>query len=285
MGTDYAGLGVKYRPSGEPIIHEYLASPAQAKDVIYSVQAAQKAFPELSKRWVAIGHSQGGGAVWGIAQHAATNDIDGYLGGVSMAPYTNILEEQKTNLANALGAVMVPAIESIYPDFKASDTLTPEGEAIITLIQEYDAGISTGVSMITGVNLFKSNWRQSHHFQKFQHLTCNGGKPTKRPLFIAHGTVDAVLSESQVRSIVHTTAGVNPEASITYHALEGVSHVGAVLASQRSWMKWIAERFAGDAAEAGCRIEVIKGARGETHQMDQNWYLESATEPWQAPGP
>lgn len=60
VATDYAGLGVHRRPSGDLITHEYLASPSHAKDVGYAVQAAQSIFPELSKRFIVLGHSQGG---------------------------------------------------------------------------------------------------------------------------------------------------------------------------------------------------------------------------------
>jgi hypothetical protein len=68
VAADYAGLGLGKDAAGKPIIHEYLASPAQANDVIYSVQAARAAFPELSKQFVVMGHSQGGGAAWTAAQ-------------------------------------------------------------------------------------------------------------------------------------------------------------------------------------------------------------------------
>lgn len=47
VGTDYAGIGVHKHESGEPLVHQYLASPSHANDVVYAVQAAQRAFPEL----------------------------------------------------------------------------------------------------------------------------------------------------------------------------------------------------------------------------------------------
>lgn len=68
VATDYAGLGVGLDEKGDKILHEYLASPAAANEVVYSVQAARQAFPELSKDFVVMGHSQGGGAAWAVAQ-------------------------------------------------------------------------------------------------------------------------------------------------------------------------------------------------------------------------
>ncbi|KAL8753448.1 MAG: hypothetical protein Q9199_005045 [Rusavskia elegans] len=66
---DYAGLGVSKTAKGEKIVHQYLACPAHANDVVFAVQAAQSVWKdELSKDWVVIGHSQGGGAAWAVAE-------------------------------------------------------------------------------------------------------------------------------------------------------------------------------------------------------------------------
>ena len=65
VGTDYAGLGVHKDESGEPIVHESLAPPSHANDVVDAVQAAQNAFPELSQEFVVIGYSQGNGGTLG----------------------------------------------------------------------------------------------------------------------------------------------------------------------------------------------------------------------------
>ena len=61
IATDYAGLGT-------PGPHQYDNKIPQANDVVYSVPAARAAVPSLGRRWVTIGHSQGGVAVWGVAE-------------------------------------------------------------------------------------------------------------------------------------------------------------------------------------------------------------------------
>ena len=68
VATDYAGLGIHRDAEGNPITHTYLATPAHANDIVFAVQAARTAFPEmLSKDFVTVGHSQGGGATWAVA--------------------------------------------------------------------------------------------------------------------------------------------------------------------------------------------------------------------------
>src|SRR5277367_2755594 len=61
VAADYAGLGT-------PGPHQYDNKIAHANDVVYSVPAARAAVPSLGRRWAAIGHSQGGVAVWGVAE-------------------------------------------------------------------------------------------------------------------------------------------------------------------------------------------------------------------------
>ncbi|KAF5240308.1 hypothetical protein FANTH_9568 [Fusarium anthophilum] len=91
VATDYAGLGNNYTT------HKYCSFPAHVNDLYYSVMAASKAFGYiLSEDWISVGHSQGGGAVWKLAeskfvQHAVS-DAGRYLGTVAISPATTILD-------------------------------------------------------------------------------------------------------------------------------------------------------------------------------------------------
>ena len=124
VAPDYAGLGISKGYGGQPITHEYMASPAQANDIVYSVQAAREAFPRLN-RFVVVGHSQGGSAAWPTA---GKETIDGYLGSVAISPVTNILS-QPDPLRSIIIANMTPGIAAKDGDFKATDLLTEEGRA------------------------------------------------------------------------------------------------------------------------------------------------------------
>ena len=89
VAADYLGLGVTKDYTGKPISHPYLASTSHANDLFYAVQAAQAAqaaFPKLSKNFVVFGHSQGGVAAWGAAQRQAVIPVQGYLGSIAASP-------------------------------------------------------------------------------------------------------------------------------------------------------------------------------------------------------
>lgn len=87
VAPDLAGLGIDRYADGTKIVHPYLSNPSHANDMFYSVEAAQKAWPEaLSEYFVLMGHSQGGGAAWGAAQRQARRPVAGYLGAVAGSP-------------------------------------------------------------------------------------------------------------------------------------------------------------------------------------------------------
>lgn len=118
--TDYSGQGVPRDAKNNSITHKYLASPSLADDVFYSVQAAQSAFPELSKDFVVIGHFEGGGAVWASAQRQVKEPASGYLGAVVVSLVTNVLEERGPEAA-VLAVAIAPGIAVAIPGFETTD--------------------------------------------------------------------------------------------------------------------------------------------------------------------
>lgn len=285
VGTDYAGLGVREHSSGKPIVHEWLAPPSQAKDVVYSVEAAQAAFPELSKNFVVIGHSQGGGAAWSVAQWAATTSIPGYLGAIAVSPYTDIIEEQ-SDFSEIIAAAMCPGLASLYPDFEPGDLLTSEGKRRLDMVQKTGAEVSSAITLLSGVDLVKPDWKENIHLQRHMLSTSNGGNAIKGPLLITHGKSDPVLSVAVVDAAVKRTCDLFPSSQIEYISLPGVTHVSALAASQRLWMDWIAARFAGENVKSTYDCYELANARPESSQQSaQNWYLESATQPYHLFGP
>ena len=283
VATDYAGLGVPKYPSGQPIVHEYLASPSQASDILHSVSAARAAFPELSMEWLVIGHSQGGGAAWSVAQRAALTTIPGYLGAIAVSPYTSLREEQ-SDLCKLVTAATCPGIASAFPDFSPGDLLTAEGEERLNMVHQTSAAIGSAVTLLSGVDILKPNWKENTHYRRYQALTSNGGEAIEGPLLVVHGKSDPILSVAVVENAARKTARLFPSSQLEYVVLPNITHDSALVASQRLWMDWIRDRFAGRAVESGCHFHELTHARPyATQQNDQNWYLESVSKPYHAP--
>ena len=134
VAPDYVALGISKTNDGEDITLQYLANSAAANDVVYAVQAAQQAFAKLSSDFVVIGHSQGGGAAWGVAERQAVTPIKGYLGAIAVSPVTNILELPVSDnpLIPLLAVYMVPTMQDLYPNFDPREFFTEGGLASIS---------------------------------------------------------------------------------------------------------------------------------------------------------
>jgi pimeloyl-ACP methyl ester carboxylesterase len=95
-----------------------------------SIPAAHAAVAELGRKWVAIGHSQGGIAVWGVAElEARLNDPD-YAGAISVAGDMNF-ETYEAHDAETFDAVTMLywpytafGIKAGYPTFDVQRMLT-----------------------------------------------------------------------------------------------------------------------------------------------------------------
>lgn len=115
--TDYAGLGNNHTS------HKYTSFQAQANDIYYAVQAARKAFGNiLTREWISIGHSQGGGSVWKLAESPLVQDAaTGYLGTVALAPPAHIIDMAIINFKDypmpAISATLTLAIKRAVPSY------------------------------------------------------------------------------------------------------------------------------------------------------------------------
>ena len=288
VATDYAGLGVSKDVSGEPIVHEYVAAPAHANDVVYSVLAARAAFPELSKSWVATGHSQGGMAVWAVAERQVKKPVDGYLGAVPVSPPTRIIDEPG-ELSAVLGWTIAPVIAATDPEFDLEDVLTAEGLQAWSMVRKIRTGMVTSLALLmgmlkSGVTLTKPDWKQNKHMVDFQERAQVGRKPFAGPMLVVFGEADPRLSIDIATKTVEETANAFPKSNLIYVTLPEVMHNGALTAGLKISADWIADRFRGVKAEGGYQRSKITPLRpAASYVKEQNWFLAPATDYYHVP--
>ena len=247
VATDYAGLGVGKDYTGKPIVHEYLSFPSHANDIIYSVGAAQQAFAELSKSFVVIGQSQGGGAAWACSQRQAIKPVDGYRGAVAVSPPTKVLDESG-EFGPLLGIGICPTVAATDPNFEMATVLSQAGLQYWDTVGKIGADMATAAALYlgtvqTGVELLKPHWKNNEHLQRFQERTHNGGKAIGGPLLVIHGESDTRVAGTVVSKAVEETVRLHPSSQLTYLTLPEVTHAPALPAAQRIWIQWIASRF------------------------------------------
>ena len=283
VATDYAGLGVSRTGTNGPIDHEYLAGPAPANDVFYSVQAAQTAFPELSKHFAVAGHSQGGHAAWAVAQRQAIEPVDGYLGTVALSPVTNLLKEPSPmREILMLGAIF--GFPQIYPSFDLSEVLNDAGVQRIKLLREVGGNTATIGPLLADQPYLRNGWTENPTVVDFVNRTMTGDKRIAGPLLVVQGESDVMLDFNVTKAAVESTSAKFPDAHIEFVSLPGVSHPGALTSCLSVWQEWIAQRYAGVPTAKGLKRTMVKAAAPvDAYQADLNWWIAPAIEFYQTP--
>ena len=265
IGTDYAGLGISRDWNGNLIPHQYGAAPACANDLLYSVQAAQAAWPgTFSNKFVLLGHSQGASCVWNAAQRLANQPIEGYLGGIAAAPLTDLSAFTSQIPSASLPSLLAglgQAIHSIFPSFNISDFLTPLGIRFTNFLQTNIQGVaSSRTTLFSHPNLLNPSWNTSPHLPAFYSISSSGRKPFAGPLLVLQGEADEVINPNLTAKTVNETCQACPDSQLYFQTFPGTQHNPLMYASRLLWMEWIADRFREvplDDGEGGGRCERI----------------------------
>ncbi|KAK3072763.1 hypothetical protein LTR53_006225 [Teratosphaeriaceae sp. CCFEE 6253] len=281
VAPDYAGLGV---PNG---ISQYFMLPAQANDLFHAIAAAQSEWPSLlSKEFVLAGQSQGGGVAWSAAQRQHKRPVDGYLGTMTASPFTDVLaaiEADAVPQNNARVAGIAQGLNTVLPEFRLSDWLTPVGVARWNLVHEiFACGITGGqLSAAEGgkLQILQDGWNASWSAQWYTKAVKNGGQPFAGPMLVLQGTEDPNANEPVTSKSVNETCALFPASQLEYIRYENITHVPVLYAGYHTWLDWIHDRFAGVAVPEGCVQRTLSPPRGINGAAfkawgGQNWFLE-----------
>lgn len=201
VATDYAGLGT-------PGPHEYDNKIAQANDVVYSVPAARAAVRALGARWVAIGHSQGGVAVWGVAELEATAHDPNYVGGISVAGDMDFdwYEVHDSHTYTTDTALYWPltafGIKASYPSFNPARLLTTP------FLERYPDVTTKGcwyyayaaAAEVSGQSAVRPGWQRIPELKRYNADNRSATKPIKGPLLILAGDDDQSVNFANIKS-------------------------------------------------------------------------------------
>ena len=285
---DYAGLGVGSDAPGHPV-HQYLAGMAGANDVVNAFLAAQQAWPEqLSREWVTMGHSQGGGVAWAVAQREVNTPTEGYLGAIAGSPVTDLFGGGGTAAEN-VAAVIANWVSSYFPSFELSDWLTPVGIGRLDVLRQVQGGVGTFLAISAVLDrgnapvFVKDGWNETWYYDQLRENTDidrDGGQRHRGPLLVLQGTADPLVSYNVTSRVVSDTCRKFPESQLDYVVGNGTMHVPTLDATQMVWLDWIKERFEGKPVAKGCKREEVFSFRpfGE-YQLTRTSYEQWAGAP------
>ncbi|OKL58723.1 hypothetical protein UA08_06311 [Talaromyces atroroseus] len=305
VAPDYAGLGVNSLPNGRKIGHPWLSGPAQANDLANAVIAARKAFPSLLTAdgpFVAMGHSQGGGATWAFAEKQVKEPISGYKGAVAIAPPTRTFDHLRNAFSNitepwaqviiAGQPKLIAAVTAVFPSYNYSGLTPVSYDRWFNVLEPLDGCLPTDSLAFTNVTvdeLVVPNWYDAPEVQKYAELAESGRKQFKGPLLVVSGEADIVVPLDTVEPAVDDTCKMLKQEhwneSLEFVSYSAMDHFPSIQASQMKWLPWIKDRLSGaPGPRAGCLKNAVTGFRTEnTVQTAMPNFLEgwaSAEESW-----
>lgn len=278
VATDYAGLG-----TDSP--HQFLAYDAQAHDLIYSVSAARTAASEflvaedwvqvqhqsvphpdsetvpseLSEEWVSIGHSQGGGTTIRAAEilrHPSLSDVQGYLGGVALAPgvrLPQLFEHLEDHSAHGFHVLLHHGVKNTYPKFELRSVLQQGALEHAHVAQNgcLSSVVNTVYGSISRGELLRDDWGSAQYMRRFLRENTVGTSRLAGPMLVAHGTGDHLVPISLVDATVEDMCG--NDATVMYRTYDGAGHGVHNPDAAGDVRKWVEDRFAGIEAPTNCR--------------------------------
>jgi pimeloyl-ACP methyl ester carboxylesterase len=249
VATDYTGLGTNFP-------HQYLAMDALAQDVINSVRAARAVLPQLSPKWVTVGHSQGGFAVLRVAELESQIQDPNYLGAVALAPATDLMANAEYIAQNnpvgdiGLFPYIAFSIKSVFPQFEFTEMLSREAAARIGLVEHEYCLIPTLIAFGTKKTL-APDWVRDDYVQKYFAENRPYLQTAFGPIFVGQGLADIDVLPSITASAVSRMCKEGD--IVEYKTYPHLDHDGLVFGSFSDQIRWIQARFAGAPAESNCR--------------------------------
>ena len=251
VATDYAGLGT-------PGPHQYDDKIPQANDVVYSVPAARVAVPSLGAKWVAIGHSQGGVAVWGVAEIEVSRNDPDYAGAISVAGDMSFeaYEAHDADTFDAITDLYWPftafGIKASYPSFSVERMLTPP------VLARYRDVTTKGcwyyayaaLKEIGAQRAVNPGWDRAPELRRYNEDSRSANKPIRGPLLVLAGDDDHSVSIANIAAGVKAACGIG--LAIEYRHRPGLDHDPLMQETTPEQLDWARDRLAGRPWAGNC---------------------------------
>lgn len=251
VATDYAGLGT-------PGPHQYDNKIPNANDVVYSIPAARAAVRSLGRRWVAIGHSQGGVAVWGVAELEAGLRDQTYAGSISVAgdldfeafeAHDAAAIDTVTNLYWPLTAF---GIHASYPSFDVAGMLAPPVLAVYDEVTTKGCWYYAYATLLEvgPVRAASDTWNRSDELRRYNADNRSGTRPIRGPFMVLAGDDDRSVAIANIEAGVRDAcrAGL----AVEYVHRPGLDHDPLMEKTIGEQLRWARQRLLGEAWSGNC---------------------------------
>jgi pimeloyl-ACP methyl ester carboxylesterase len=245
VATDYTGLGTRFR-------NAFSDMQSNATDVSNSIPAARSAVPQLGRKWVALGTSEGGMAVAALAELETEVRDANYLGGIAIsgvAETKDLYEHLAQGPSHDVLAFLAYGIKTVYPEFQPGDMLTEKALTLYHQIEEACAIAQTGREIAAG-EMLKPHWQDDKYVKQYFARNTLGQKPAYGPLLVISGETDPALPLPATAPVIARMCKQGDRIQFEkYPDPDPRSLAGNSVMSQ---ITWIRARFSGAQAPANC---------------------------------
>lgn len=241
VATDYAGLG-----SESPVA--YMDRIGNAQDIIYSVEAAQKADLQLGNRWIAVGHSAGAHAAGGVAMLQSDIKDPDYLGFASLSGLQNARPPMVgiTKRDPSLAVLLCVSVKNRFPEFDFNTVFTEKGIEFVEQIKVRCQGPGFGRPEPHGlqpVAILKEDWDQVPYVDDYFKLDETETKHHRGPALIVIGENEETwtLKNDREKAKLICEQGQAVQLSM----IPGGNHFNLLDKSIDVQLDWFSKRFSG----------------------------------------
>jgi pimeloyl-ACP methyl ester carboxylesterase len=240
--TDYVGLG----PVGE--LHPYLSKPSEGNAVIDAVRAVRQIREaHAGKRWVSIGHSQGGHGALSAAE-LARRYAPGLklVGTVALSPaamFDRVYGGVDPIVTAVLTTMGLVGGATEHPEIDVADYLTPAAlQAASTMRTGCLPEISAALAPVAATGAFTADPRSTEPARSIILANDVGTKAVKRaPLLLASGTRDDLVVIDRVRDLFERLCDAGQVTELVVG--EGADHGSIIPLTAERVADFIEERF------------------------------------------
>ncbi len=241
--TDYQGLGT-------PGDHQYLIGSAEGRSVLDMVSAARKLDPDIGKRYLIAGHSQGGQSALFAAGEARDYSPQLKLRGtVAYAPASHILAQAKAlpslttpSPLSALAALIVKGASTATNTVNIPQLLSDEALALYPQVDQtclQQLGQSDSFGGMAPSDLLRDGADTGPLYGVLD--AENPNVKTKAPILLAQGSADSTVFKVFTDQLNDELTASGDD--VNYKVFDGISHGEIPAAAEAAVMKFFKKRL------------------------------------------
>ncbi|WP_369377190.1 lipase family protein [Streptomyces sp. cg36] len=249
--TDYEGLGT-------PGDHTYTVGRAEGTAMLDAARAAQRlGIPgvDADSPVGIMGYSQGGQASsWAAELHdsyAPELKVKGTATGGVPADLMKVADFNDGGLGSGLVFMAAAGQNAAFPELKLDSYLNPAGKALVDYFRTNCVAVDSVAGSFKKISdLTVKNPLEQPDWQARLNQSRLGTHAPDAPVYLYHGTVDELIPYAVGQGLRADWCAKG--ASVSWHPLPLLGHIGGVTVGALPAADWLADRFAGRAPQSNC---------------------------------